>query len=562
MPDNRRLVPVCLIAVNGRRLDTAYEGALRSVRVIDRLNGVSRCSIVFDAGGLQPQIKDFPGFGSSLSVQLGYKDDLDEVFNGDLTARRLTLSEYGEARYELTGSGVLHRLDHGQRLRVFERKSYSRAVGDILDEYGLRGEVESFGPDLDYWEGGPRTDLDLIVSLAGRYGWDIRAFGEQVTVAGRMRDRGEEIIYEWGKSLISFRDHESIRRQISGSRFIGWDPRRGEGFSGRRGIGEVREKVGGNRDWTQEGRGGDGRWEAVIFEHGLADRRDAEERALGKAQETGFGYKRAEGSGEGNPRLRAGMGVTVKNVGKAAGGEYIAADVTHDFSMEGGYITEFGLKRNMGQGGAGAGIAMISRQAAAYRGGPVAAGSEAEEREEEEEEKRPEITNLRWMKDGGEIREALAGDEVTLYCEVRDVNNGERVDLTVWEHDDDEEHDHVEDLSGTVENGKVEVKWEVVYVEDLDDSTSGKELAEKGYTLPEYHFVAKHGDTGSKPGPVMKVAGRVMLQLIDEPTGKPLSDNSFIVSLADGRTEKRTIDSNGYIDMKGVPFGIPSIKTG
>jgi hypothetical protein len=57
---------------------------------------------------------------------------------------------------------------------------------------------------------------------------------------------------------------------------------------------------------------------------------------------------------------------------------------------------------------------------------------------------------------------------------------------SVWEHDEDNEYDHVADL-----NGKLAIPWEVVYTEDNDDSTSAKELAEKGYTLPEYHFVAE-----------------------------------------------------------------------
>jgi hypothetical protein len=55
----------------------------------------------------------------------------------------------------------------------------------------------------------------------------------------------------------------------------------------------------------------------------------------------------------------------------------------------------------------------------------------------------------------------------------------------------------------------------VVYTEDNDDSTSGKELAEKGYTLPEYHFVAKYGGVVSEPGPVLEVTDWAKIYVSD-----------------------------------------------
>jgi hypothetical protein len=47
----------------------------------------------------------------------------------------------------------------------------------------------------------------------------------------------------------------------------------------------------------------------------------------------------------------------------------------------------------------------------------------------------------------------------------------------------------------------------VVYTEDNDDSTSGKEMAEKGYTLPEYHFVAEYGGAESEQSSILLVYG-------------------------------------------------------
>jgi hypothetical protein len=145
--------------------------------------------------------------------------------------------------------------------------------------------------------------------------------------------------------------------------------------------------------------------------------------------------------------------------------------------------------------------------------GAVKAAETSVEEEDDNVKKTPEFTNLRWEKNGKEVKDALVDDEVSLCFDVRNINNGEQVKVMIWEHDEDNEHDHVADLEGTVENGQVKKTWKVVYTEDNDDSTSGKELAEKGYTLPEYHFVAEYDGQESGESPVMEVKGWVKIKL-------------------------------------------------
>lgn len=45
--DNRHLVPIFIIYADGVRLDTEHEGAVRRIRVSDRLDGIGRCVIEF-----------------------------------------------------------------------------------------------------------------------------------------------------------------------------------------------------------------------------------------------------------------------------------------------------------------------------------------------------------------------------------------------------------------------------------------------------------------------------------------------------------------------------------
>jgi hypothetical protein len=113
-----------------------------------------------------------------------------------------------------------------------------------------------------------------------------------------------------------------------------------------------------------------------------------------------------------------------------------------------------------------------------------------------------------------------------------------------------------------VENGKVAIKWKVVYTPDEDDgSTSANELKEKGYTLPEYHFVAEYNGVESEPGPVLEVKEWIYKQLIDENIEDILPNIKYTLYLPDGSTIRGVTDENGYMEKKhSIPFGLLEIS--
>jgi hypothetical protein len=378
-----------------------------------------------------------------------------------------------------------------------------------------------------------------------------------------MKVRRDDIIYERGKNLIHFEVKENCLKQVSGVTYLGWDMYREKGFRARVGIEELEEKVGGRKDWRQQGKGGGGKWESTYADDSLRDQKEAREREEAKLMILSYHYLKAEGSGEGNSALLAGMRVLMKQVGKAYSGEYIAEVVIHELSEDEGYITRFFLKRNMMDEEFGKGETVIDRHAdEAYRAKREAAAAEKRKREAEEEDegepedKSPQFSNLRWVKKGNDVRKALVDDEVSLCFDVQNINNGQRIKLTIWEHDQDNEHDHVVDLTATVENGQIAKTWKVVYTPDEDDgSTSAEELQEKGYTLPEYHFVAEYKGVESEPGPVLKVKGWGNRQLLDEKTGKPLVNRDFVLLTPEGDFIEGVTDSKGFARIEGIKIG-------
>ena len=98
-----------------------------------------------------------------------------------------------------------------------------------------------------------------------------------------------------------------------------------------------------------------------------------------------------------------------------------------------------------------------------------------------------------------------AGDEVYLCADITDIAEGATATIKIVEKDADGKDDNVATLSASVSDGRIKCQWQVTYTADEDDADSQKELAEKGYTLPEYAFVVECGGATSGESRHMKV---------------------------------------------------------
>jgi phage protein D len=347
MSENKNLTPLWIIYVDGKRLDPEHEGALRKIEINERLNGISTCSVLFDTSEVKIRDKKVLSLESDISIHLGYKDDIEEIFKGDILGFKVLMQEYGSERLLVAGSCVLHRLSHGMHFYGFENKSYSEIVKAIVDGYSLKGEIENFGDKLIYATLEGKTDYDYIMEIAHVHGKNIFSVGEKIIVGEKISIRNDEIILEWGKNLISFEGGQNIGKLISDFTCLGFDLQKEETFEGKAGLQDITSKIGGSNTWVDLSKGGNGKFASTIVNYALNDVRSAQRMSAGQLQSNSFYYGTASGSCEGNYKIRPGMGVSVKMTGEAFDGEYLAESVSHCFDHKNGYITRFILKRNM-----------------------------------------------------------------------------------------------------------------------------------------------------------------------------------------------------------------------
>ncbi|MCL1817837.1 MAG: contractile injection system protein, VgrG/Pvc8 family [Spirochaetaceae bacterium] len=347
MSENTRLVPVWIVYADGKRLDTRHEGALRRVTVNDRLSGVGTFSLLFDTADAPLRDLGVISLGSRVSIHLGYKDAVEEVFAGDVLGFRTELTGGDSALLEVTGCNDLHKLHHGRHSRGYENKTPAEIIRTLAGLYALGAEVEDFGSPCEFTASREETDLEFILRLAAFFAKEVYVWGGKLYAASEITVRQDEVIYEWGKSLIEFEAEESIRHLVPAVTAAGRDISKNETFTSRAVFADMALRVGGRSAWTGLVPGSVSAWEGYTADARLKDTDEARVAAAAILQKNSFRFGRARGSGEGNPKLLPGMRVNIKAAGDAFSGEYIAETVCHRFDNSTGYRTDFSLKRNI-----------------------------------------------------------------------------------------------------------------------------------------------------------------------------------------------------------------------
>ena len=566
--ENKTLTPIWIVYADGARLPCKYDGALRKIRVFDRLNSIGTARLVFGMSAPDFDNDDVFCEGSEVSVHLGYKDDVEEVFSGEVTGFAPRFGEYGAPRMEVQIETKLHRLDKGVHAKAFESKTTSQIIEEIITKHNLKAEVEEFGPMHNYTEQRNITDYDYITQLAYKYGKTLWCQGNTIYVKTEITPSEDDVILEWGKSIISARSKTSITKQLSAATCTGWSMLDCRDFAATATMKDIPLKIGGEYSWEDNSKGYDPKRTEQITTEEIPDEEDAAAVAKAYIQSRSFKFQSCDIKTQGNYHIKPGNRLTVKYIGKQNDGEYLIESVEHTLDIQEGFITKCRLIRNFCEVSNRNKVSEIDREHAdsqingsqqetVSEVSSLSTGSQAENNSETtSNEKNPKITNPHWENaDGQTITKALVGDEVYLCADVRDIAEGASATIKIVEKDTDGNDDDVATLKTTVQNNIIECTWKVVYTADDDDADSQQEMEEKGYTLPEYAFTIACGGGKSAESGQLDVRGWIRTKFTDKRTRKPLANKKYTVYLLDGSTIKGSTAENGFVDLKELKYG-------
>ena len=560
--ENRTLTPVWIAYVDGVRLGTGYEGALKRIYIHDRLDFAGTASLLFGSSPLDFCNDGTFTIGSEVSIHLGYKDDVQEVFAGEVTGFAPRLDEYSAPLMEVKMHSKLHRLNKGTRCASFEHKTPAGIIRDIVQGYNLNADVEEFGPEYNYIEQKNFTDYGYIMYLAGKYGKTVYCHGNTVHVKTEITPTDDDVVLEWGKTIISARTKTDLAAQLSAVTATGWDMRKCSGFTATATMKDVPLKIGGEYCWEDNAKGYDSHKVWQLSSSSFTDEKDAMEVARSVLLGRSLQFQSCEAKTEGNCRIRPGNRLTVKYLGKHSDGEYLVQSVEHDFSVQDGYFTTCHLKRNFCGVSNNRSISAIDRERIdsqsanaqqEAKSSPSPAGGSQAESQNNTEESNPSISNPHWEDTSGRtITKALVGDEVFLCADVTDIADGATAKINIVEKDGDGNDDFVAELSVAVQDGKIRCKWKVIYTEDNDDTDSQQELEEKGYTLPEYAFTVECDGVESEESGQLDVRDWISFSFSEEDKVF-LKNNLFYFYSGDWKSETFSFSTEKQI-FKDIPL--------
>ena len=139
--------------------------------------------------------------------------------------------EYNAPSMEVKIQTKLNELKKGHKCKSFENKTPASIIKDIVSKYDLTPDVEDFGPENIYTEQYNLTDYDYITYLADKYGKFIYCYNNTVYVKTEISPTNDDVVLEWGKTLISARTEINLRNQLSAVTATGWDVMKCEGFT-------------------------------------------------------------------------------------------------------------------------------------------------------------------------------------------------------------------------------------------------------------------------------------------------------------------------------------------
>jgi uncharacterized protein involved in type VI secretion and phage assembly len=271
-----------------------------------------------------------------------------QLIDGEITALEMDYapaparhdsSSVGGPALTIRGYDLSHRLNRDRKTRTFVQRSPSEVAEILGRDAGLSVDADNSRP-VDYLLQNNQTDWDFLWQLARRIGFTVCVRGSTLVFTG-VNPPERTVELEWGSTMHEFRAQLSTAKQVNEVVVKGWDVEGKREVTGRAirpnrtvDIGEM--QTGGelaHSAFTLNAR-------AVSVDSGVSTQAEADEMAQALLDDIEGSAIQAEGTAGGEPRLNAGVNVSLKGLGDRFRGSYLVTECVHRYDVQ-GYSTRF-----------------------------------------------------------------------------------------------------------------------------------------------------------------------------------------------------------------------------
>ncbi len=334
----------------GAQLDPKIRDTMLEVRVRDTLLLPSSATIrVADPKGDNiDTLFDTLGIGKDIEVKTSSTGATatKSIFKGQVVAFEPEFGAKG-AEIVIRALDKGHKLQRQKKVRTFQQMSASDMVSKIARESGLQARAESTSVVYEFFQQSAETDWDFITRLARVN--DYRVFVRDTTLHFEKADSsaGAPIELTWQDNLLSFRPRVSGVQQINTVNVRNWDPKAKQTVTGSASSATTASTPGVQRSKVASDLGGG---TTLVANRLAVNSGEANGIAKSTLQGQADAFAEAEGTCFGNPDVKAGSKVSIKNVGTKFGGTYLVSSTTHLYRGKTGYQTSFQISGRSDRG--------------------------------------------------------------------------------------------------------------------------------------------------------------------------------------------------------------------
>ncbi|MDY6785142.1 MAG: VgrG-related protein [Cyanobacteriota bacterium] len=281
---------------------------------------------------------------STTSSQDFEKDNEGNIIEGEITAIETHFSERTQAPIIVRGYDASHRLHRGRWNRSFQNMTDSDIVKKIAGEVDIPlNTVDESGAPHEYVFQNNQTNMEFFRERAAQIGFEL--FVQDGKLNFRKPKSEQNVELQWLKDLHNFRVRLSSAEQVKEVEVRAWD------YKEKRAIVSNRQKEELITE-TENGKGSETSTKffkkssvtpkLYIVDRPVGSPKEADAMAQAICDEVGGQYILADAKGEGNPQVRPGRVVELKELGKYSG-KYYVTETRHSF-QERVYTTEFSVR--------------------------------------------------------------------------------------------------------------------------------------------------------------------------------------------------------------------------
>lgn len=346
------LAPNCDVLIDDRPLKIVPQSGLTRLEITQDLEAPGMVTLEFDdywdlsKGAIDDSLIDLFELGGQVEVKLGYGQQSESVFIGDITGLEPEFSREGPPRLVVRGHDFSHRLMRGTKTQTFTEMRDSDIVSQVARGAKLSVQASRTKEKLDYVLQHNQTDLAFIRQRAARIGYEAIVEHKKLLFRPfKLKEKSTLTLHL--EDLWEFSPRLSTLGLVDKVEVRGWNPsQKKPEVIGKAQVGDQQfaklGRVSGAKVAVKEF----GRATRQIINQTASSIPEAKAIAEGQLNLIALGYITGQGSCQGNSALRPGNLITIEGIGKQFSGDYYVTATTHRYSEEVGYETEFTVRRN------------------------------------------------------------------------------------------------------------------------------------------------------------------------------------------------------------------------